>query len=568
MDRKVLVTIGLCVGIVFFWTKYVMVPPPPEKDKPAVATSTNGEDTSGAKPGEAAAKPAEGKAPEPKAAEATGAEPKLAAATRQPEVLTKIEGPRYRAAVSSWGAALHDFTLLEDRYKESTGASHAQIPIDLVSPKEAPLPFAVSFPDSGFELPDDADYTLDPSSTATDLRYVWSTDTVKVTKRYQFGLSAFEIPLSITVENKRDKPLAASMRLTLSGRQNPDVTPSMLKPSVVQTEGVCSTGKVKREALTALLKEPLEVSGPVRVIAIDRKYFVLAAAIAPQGNEKCKVTGDKSGHILATLTTGAEAIAPGKSKTWELLAFAGPKVVAELDAVKVSGVDAHLGDVMNYGFTEIFARPMLWVLKTIHRGIGNWGIAVILLTLLIKLVTWWPTAQSMKSAASMARLKPEMDKLKEKYGDDKAKMNQEVMLLYQKHKINPLGGCLPVLLQMPIYIALYSMLGNSVELYHARLGLWINDLTSPDPFFVLPLLTGGIMFLQQKLSPTPPDPSQKTMMTVMPVMFTGMSIFLPAGLTLYILTNTALSMVQQRISTPTNKAANTPAAPTKKKASK
>jgi YidC/Oxa1 family membrane protein insertase len=212
---------------------------------------------------------------------------------------------------------------------------------------------------------------------------------------------------------------------------------------------------------------------------------------------------------------------------------------------------------------EVLARPMLWVLKTIHRGIGNWGIAVILLTVLIKIITWWPTAQSMKSAAAMAKLKPEMDKLKEKYGDDKAKMNQEVMLLYQKHKINPLGGCLPVLLQMPVYIALYSMLGNSVELYHAPLGLWIHDLTASDPFFVLPLLTGAIMFAQQKLSPTPPDPSQKTMMTVMPLMFTGMSIFLPAGLTLYILTNTALSMVQQRISTPRVAAAATPS---KKKA--
>src|SRR4029079_9735893 len=127
---------------------------------------------------------------------------------------------------------------------------------------------------------------------------------------------------------------------------------------------------------------------------------------------------------------------------------------------------------------------------------GNWGVAIILLTLLIKLITWWPTAQSMKSAAAMARLKPEMDKLKEKYGEDKARMNQEVMQLYQKHKINPLGGCLPVLIQMPIYIALYSMLGNSVELYRAGFGLWIHDLTGPDPFFVLPLLTGAIMFLQ------------------------------------------------------------------------
>jgi YidC/Oxa1 family membrane protein insertase len=232
----------------------------------------------------------------------------------------------------------------------------------------------------------------------------------------------------------------------------------------------------------------------------------------------------------------------------------------------VGGQDAHLGDVMNYGFTEIFVRPMLWVLKAVHRAFGNYGIAIILLTMLIKLVTWWPTAQSMKSAQAMAKLKPEIDKLKEKYGDDKQKINTEMMQLYAKHKINPIGGCLPVLLQMPIYIALYSMLGNSVELYGAHF-LWIKDLTAPEGMPpILPLLTGVLMFVQQKLSPTAVDPSQKQMMTIMPIMFTGMSLFLPAGLTLYILTNTVLSIAQQRISAPMPAATNDANASKKKKA--
>jgi YidC/Oxa1 family membrane protein insertase len=190
------------------------------------------------------------------------------------------------------------------------------------------------------------------------------------------------------------------------------------------------------------------------------------------------------------------------------------------------------------------------VLRRLHQVFGNWGVAIILLTMLIKLITWWPTAQSMKSAQAMAKLKPEMDRLKEKYGDDKARMNQEVMALYQKHKINPLGGCLPILIQMPIYIALYSMLGNSVELYHANFA-WIKDLTAPEGMPpILPLATGVLMFVQQKITPTPPDPSQKNMMMMMPIMFTGMSLFLPAGLTLYILTNTVLSIVQQRFVNP------------------
>ena len=185
----------------------------------------------------------------------------------------------------------------------------------------------------------------------------------------------------------------------------------------------------------------------------------------------------------------------------------------------------------------------------------NWGLAVIVLTMLLKAVTWWPNAKSLKSMQAMAKLKPEMDKLKERYGDDKNRMNVEVMSLYKKHGINPLGGCLPMLIQMPIYIALYSMLGNSVELYRSGFVGWIHDLTAPDPYFVMPLLTGACMYVQQRFSPTPPDPQQKAMMYMMPIMFTAISLWLPAGLTIYIFTNTLLTMVQQKLLKPGGAAA-------------
>jgi YidC/Oxa1 family membrane protein insertase len=249
-----------------------------------------------------------------------------------------------------------------------------------------------------------------------------------------------------------------------------------------------------------------------------------------------------------------------------MAAFLGPKILADLDAVTVGGVDAKLGDAVNYGWTEVIARPMLAVLKAVHAVVPNWGLAVIALTVLLKALTWWPTTKSMKSMKAMAKLKPEMDKLKEKHAHDKQAMNLAVMDLYKKHNINPLGGCLPLLIQMPIYIALYSMLGKSVELYHSTFVGWIRDLTAPDPYFVLPVLTGVLMFAQQRLSPTPPDPQQKAMMYMMPLMFTGMSIFLPAGLTVYILTNTLLTMVQQwwmnRHDTPTDRPRPAPAGQT------
>jgi YidC/Oxa1 family membrane protein insertase len=227
----------------------------------------------------------------------------------------------------------------------------------------------------------------------------------------------------------------------------------------------------------------------------------------------------------------------------------GPKILSQLDAVTVAGQQAHLGDVIDYGWlgsvTEWLSRPMLVVLKAIHYVVRNWGLAIIVLTILIKLVTFIPTQQSMKSMKAMAKLKPEMDKLRERFGNDKNQLNLAMMELYKKHGVNPLGGCLPILIQMPVYIALYSMLGNSVELYRSPFLGWIRDLTAADPYFVLPVLTGALMFLQQKTQPTPPDPQQKTMMYLMPVMFTAFSIFLPAGLTIYILTNTILTFLQQ-----------------------
>jgi YidC/Oxa1 family membrane protein insertase len=227
-----------------------------------------------------------------------------------------------------------------------------------------------------------------------------------------------------------------------------------------------------------------------------------------------------------------------------MVAFVGPKLLAQLDAVNFAGADAKLGDAVNYGWWEPIARPMLWVLMQIHRVVGNWGIAIIVITILLKLLLYYPNMRSMKSMKSMAALKPEMDRIKAKYGEDKNKQNQAVMELYKKHGINPLGGCLPMALQMPIYIAFYSMLSNAVQLYHASFVGPMNDMTAP--FWPLAVVTGALTFLQQKFAPQSPDnQQQKMMMYMMPVMFMFFTILLPSGLTLYILTNTVLSMVQQ-----------------------
>jgi YidC/Oxa1 family membrane protein insertase len=445
--------------------------------------------------------------------------------------------------------------LTNPQFKETVtdadGKKHLE-QINLVRTRGAELPLTISFPQSDFTLPPDAAYTRNPGDEPAQTVYWYENDQVRVEKRYTFPQDSYRVELKVIVENKTDKPLAEHLQMNMFGHQDPNVKAGgMFSQRYAQTEGQCFVnGKLKKADLESLLKKNVDEVGSARWIGIDEKYFIAAIAYGsgPGEQERCWVSGRQDGLINASLLAAERKIPPKGKTTYEFSGYFGPKFLHLLDDVKVGGQDARLGDAVAYGWTEAIARPMLAVLKAIYRVVPNWGAAIIILTLLIKVVTWWPTQKSMKSMREMAKLKPEVDKLKERYGEDKQKFNMAVMALYKERGINPVGGCLPMLIQMPIYIALYSMLGNSVELYRSTFMFWIRDLTAPDPFYVMPLLTGALMFLQQKFSPQSPDSSQqKAMMYTMPLMFTAFSIFLPSGLTIYILTNTLLTMLQQLI---------------------
>ncbi len=296
-------------------------------------------------------------------------------------------------------------------------------------------------------------------------------------------------------------------------------------------------------------------SGRVRWAGIDEMYFILAVANPDDKEAVCRLGGLKHGVLHTTVAFSERGIAhQGSFVSWSFKVYSGPKIQERLDAVRVGEVDPKLGEAVDYGFFWIIGRPMIFLMKKIHVVVGNWGIAIILLTLLIKLLTLPLTMKQMRSMKGMAKLKPEMDKLKEKHGDDKQRFQQEMWALYKAHKINPLGGCFPLLIQMPIYIAWYQALMVSVDLYQAPLFGWITDLTKPDVAFhvagmgvpILPIFMGATMFLQQRMTPTTVDSAQqKMMMYMMPAMFTFFMLFLPSGLTLYILTNTLLTMIHQ-----------------------
>ena len=231
----------------------------------------------------------------------------------------------------------------------------------------------------------------------------------------------------------------------------------------------------------------------------------------------------------------------GDSKKYSYTLYVGPKDINDLKAA-----GAKLDEAIDYGWFTVIAVPILYLLRFFHGLIGNYGLAIILLTIFVKLLLHPINVKSLKSMKGMQQLQPRLKELQLKYKDDKQKLNQETMMLFKAHKVNPMGGCLPMLAQFPIYIALYKVLWNSIELYHAPFFWFYKDLSAPDPYFITPILLGLFMVAQQKLTPSASaDPAQQRMMMIMPVMFTAFMLFLPVGLVVYILVNTVMSVTQQ-----------------------
>jgi len=350
------------------------------------------------------------------------------------------------------------------------------------------------------------------------------------------------------------KPFEMQVELEASGAAAPGAL-SLLYPAFqppdAPTPGFFSGGEVFESVVPFCRagdktvrfdgKERLEkVAGAARWVGLDQHYFVSAVLPAAEGGEcffaKLAAPGASAAGLRLSVNGPLRA---------SFTAFAGPK---QVDLLRAYG--RGLESAIDYGpvtnLFAFFARILLWVMQRFHGFIHNWGVAIILLTVLVKVLLFPLTQKSMQSMQEMRKLQPEVEKLKAKLGDDKEKMNLAVMQLYQQHKVNPLGGCLPLLLQMPVWLALYATLQTSVELYRQPF-LWVKDLTAYDPFYILPLAMGVSSFVMQKLSPQPADNTQaKMLLYFMPAFFTFIMLKLPAGLTLYILVNNLLTIVQQQ----------------------
>tara|TARA_R110000868_G_scaffold85665_9_gene240801 strand:+ start:809 stop:2503 length:1695 start_codon:yes stop_codon:yes gene_type:complete len=275
-------------------------------------------------------------------------------------------------------------------------------------------------------------------------------------------------------------------------------------------------------------------------IAWLQHYFVSAWIPDADTQHTFSTLKDSQGNYIVRFTSPSVSVAPGEQTTITSQFYAGPKIQDDLKAIS-PGLDL----TIDYGFLWWIAQPLFVVLSFIHSFVGNWGWSIILLTCLIKLIFFPLSATSYRSMANMRRVAPKLQALREQHGDDRQKMSQGMMELYKKEKINPLGGCLPILVQMPVFISLYWVLMESVEIRQAEWLGWITDLSLKDPFFILPIIMGTTMFLQQQLNPTPPDPMQAKVMKMLPIVFTFFFLWFPAGLVLYWVVNNCLSIAQQ-----------------------
>ena len=557
MDWKILVTV--LVGLVIFgFVRFCSDENKPDWDK------VRSEEMSKA----AAARESE-KVKERRSKKAHALEVSREKRGKRPEEKTGvIKSKDYEAVFTTRGGSLKSFTLKHPQYVEhprnwDTGArekdSETLVPVNMVSTNpdfelNNPLRFEIFQGLDGFIT--DADYELiEKTATRVVFRYKQSNLPVVITKKFEINKASetFQIWATVQVTNTGDKKVSFLPGMVQTGYQSTDeVSGGMFSKQPNLLQGLCRHGddelyRVPWNDSDAL---PGYTGLNVMFAAVETNYFISAMIPSDDLPATCQIraswprgSGDDPswGLIRAEIRWGEISLQPGQSKVFKVKNYLGPKRYKLLQA---TGHD--LEKSVDFGWFAPISRILLWLLFMFQKLIINWGLAIILLTVTVKVVLLPVAHKSFKSTDRMKALKPEVDKINEQYKDDPQEKQKKVMALYKQHKVNPLGGCLPMLLQMPIWIALFRTLRSSPELYRAPFIGWITDLSEPDPYFVTPILMGIAMFIQQQLTPMTGDNAQAQMMKyLMPIMFTGMMLFLPSGLTLYIFVNVILSIAHQ-----------------------
>lgn len=387
------------------------------------------------------------------------------------------------------------------------------------------------------------EYALAPGAKALEVRLeAPGPDGVRIAKIYRFHRGSYVVDVAYEIVNGGSRAVQPFGYFQLVRDSKPPEGDSAMVPTYTGAAVYTDQEKFQKVDFSDMDKGkiPYPRNSNDGWVAMVQHYF-LSAWLPKNGTPREFYTRKLDESLYsAGVILPAGTIEPGKSATLTVPLYAGPQ---EQD--KLAGLAPGLELTVDYGWLTVIAVPLFWVLSWFHAWVGNWGVAIILLTVVIKLLFYPLSEASYRSMAKMRVLAPKLQRLKEQYGNDRQRMQQAMMELYKTEKINPLGGCLPIVVQIPVFIALYWVLLASVELRHAPFMLWIHDLASADPWFVLPILMGATMIVQTRLNPEPPDPVQAKVMKIMPVAFSIFFFFFPAGLVLYWLVNNVLSIAQQ-----------------------
>ena len=542
MEKRALLAVIISLVILVFYQQYFS-PAPPE----TVKEKTTPEKT---QPGEKIIPVGEKKPDLPAQASVQPVEE----IKTQPGKDITVDTPLYTAIFDTRGARLKSWKVKKYVDKIGEGARPLDLATETLSGgypfgleiTEANFPFS---PDSIFQVNTDT-LKLGPQQTKGELLFTWnSPEGLQVSQRVIFYPDSYRMDLNLQIANLSPRPIEGRPVFVWSGKIAAASESGGFMGCIPGSGGSSSaavppfTALVKKElheVEISDLKDEKRFSQDVRWGGFQDTYFL--AALIPQKSEGTELVMKKVSDTLAALRMGGPkaSLPPQTQFNQSYAMYLGPK---DLDILKAFGSD--LDRALDFGWFDVVAKPMRYVMKFFFQYTGNYGLAIIFLTVIIKILFWYPTHISYKSMKEMKKLQPEMAKLKEKFRDDKEKMNKETMDLYRRYKVNPMSGCLPIAIQIPIFFALYKVLLYSIEIRHAPFYWWIQDLSAQDPYYISPILMGASMFVQQWMTPTPGDPTQAKMMLIMPVVFTFMFLTFPTGLVIYWLFNNLLSIGQQ-----------------------
>jgi YidC/Oxa1 family membrane protein insertase len=547
-QARLFIAIGISFAVFAVWSIFFAPKPPeqPPETQQETAQTDSGAPADSAAPAqqEVAQEPSQ---PEPMM-ETQPAQPSL-----QPDRSIRIDTDLYRIEISERGAAVKSIVL--KNYRETIADDSDQK--ELIDAQTRGGSALLGYRDSRDHRVENAVFTADQSQDLINvgsqpqiLKFRHQTNNgVIIEKVYTFHSGSYLIDLAVRINNQGTEPVQGRLMLALRNVLSEDAGGYGFAGPSGLIGGDLEQVKLKK------VEETPKIDGDIRWLAIEDQYFM--TSIIPAKAMTGQMLMDyKDRQLQNKLAFSTNELQPAENQEFSFKLFMGPKSLSLLRSL-----NNDLDRAIDFGWVDFFAKPCLMLMNFIHRFIPNYGVAIIILTLITRAM-FWPLAQkSYKSMGEMRKLQPLMQEIREKYKGDKAKMNQEMMTLYRTYKINPMGGCLPMLIQLPVFFALYRMLYQAIELRHAPFFGWITDLSAPDRLFefgfkipfmdppygipVLTIIMGASMILQQKMTPAPGDPTQAKMMMLMPVIFTFIFINFSSGLVLYWLVSNIFSIAQQ-----------------------